>query len=185
MMKNKKVKKISVILICCIALICVFGWRYHMVNKEWQRSEVTNVPMGDTFRNDQMQLTIEKASMMSEADSDEQMKKTGAYMMNADTHFRIINITLRVKNTGSEPLSSETIFCNLVTGAYANAFMISDDDRPLFPLEPGKEVTVTGSSYVPSTAFNSSQWKNIENRKYCLCLSVYPEVTNLRLNFGQ
>lgn len=106
-------------------------------------------------------------------------------MMNADTHFRVINITLRVKNTGSEPLSSEAILSNLVTGAYANAFMISDDDRLLFPLESGKEVTITGSSQVPSTAFNSSQWKNIEKRKYCLCLSVYPEVTNLLFDFGQ
>lgn len=141
--------------------------------------------MGDTFHNDQFQITIENASMMSEADSDEQMKKMGAYMMNADTHFRVINITLRVKNTGSEPLSSEAILSNLVTGAYANAFMISDDDRPLFPLESGKEVTITGSSQVPSTAFNSSQWKNIEKRKYCLCLSVYPEVTSLLFDFGQ
>ena len=185
LMKKQKSNKLYIILICCAVFVCVFGWRYHLVNKEWQRSEVTNVPMGDTFHNDQFQITIENASMMSEADSDEQMKKTGAYMMNADTHFRIINITLRVKNTGSEPLSSETIFCNLVTGAYANAFMISDDDRLLFPLESGKEVTITGSSQVPSTAFNSSQWKNIEKRKYCLCLSVYPEVTNLLFDFGQ
>lgn len=184
-MKNQKSKKTFIILICCVAVVCVSGWRYHQVNNEWQRSEVTNVPMGDTYHDDKCQITIENAFMMSDTDSDEQMKETGMYMTSSDAHFRVINIALRVKNTGSEPLSSEALICNMVTGAYATAFMMSDDDRLLFPLESGKEVTITGSSFIPSTAFNSTQWKNIESRKYCLCLSKYPKEINLLFDIRQ
>ena len=171
--KSRKMKK-WIALLCCAVLIGVFGWRYWKVNTEWPQEKAEIIPMGDTYCIDGLEVTVEDASMMSQEDSEKKVKAEHMGIVTDEIHCRLVNISLHVKNTGTTPQSSEALLGYLVTGAYHNGFILSQEEFQKFPLDPGKEVTVTGNCLLSSTGFSKNQWKHLESRKYALSLSVYP-----------
>ena len=180
MKKSRKMKK-WIALLCCAVLIGVFGWRYWKVNTEWPQEKAEIIPMGDTYCIDGLEVTVEDASMMSQEDSEKKVKAEHMGIVTDEIHCRLVNISLHVKNTGTTPQSSEALLGYLVTGAYHNGFILSQEEFQKFPLDPGKEVTVTGNCLLSSTGFSKSQWKHLESRKYALSLSVYPKAVMMNI----
>ena len=178
--RSGKMKK-WIVLLCCAVFIGVFGWRYWKVNTEWPQEEGVNIPMGDTYCIDDLEVTVEGASMMSQEDSEKKVKEEHMAIVTDEIHCRLVNISLHVKNTGTTPQSSEALLGYLVTGAYHNGFILSQEEFQKFPLDPGKEVTVTGNCLLSSTGFSKSQWKHLESRKYALSLSVYPKAVMMNI----
>ena len=178
--KSRKMKK-WIALLCCAVLIGVFGWRYWKVNTEWPQEKAEIIPMGDTYCIDGLEVTVEDASMMSQEDSEKKVKAEHMGIVTDEIHCRLVNISLHVKNTGTTPQSSEALLGYLVTGAYHNGFILSQEEFQKFPLDPGKEVTVTGNCLLSSTGFSKSQWKHLESRKYALSLSVYPKAVMMNI----
>ncbi len=178
--KSRKMKK-WIALLCCAVLIGVFGWRYWKVNTEWPQEKAEIIPMGDTYCIDGLEVTVEDASMMSQEDSEKKVKAEHMGIVTDEIHCRLVNISLHVKNTGTTPQSSEALLGYLVTGAYHNGFILSQEEFQKFPLDPGKEVTVTGNCLLSSTGFSKNQWKHLESRKYALSLSVYPKAVKMKI----
>jgi hypothetical protein len=188
-LKNHKIR-ISIVIVCCLALFCAYGWRVQAVNAQLQNPEIQEYQMGDWIEfqddfliNDTMKgyaLTVNQAEILTYEQFLEKYHAEDEYSYVPD---KIYDVEITLKNINADDTTGinlsefyiqgvavcagiDTNLCSVANPDFGGAYAIA--------LKTGTEVIVHLPFALYEENFRRDVWDDLERFDMNFVATLYP-----------
>lgn len=170
-----------------IVIIIIVTVGYIRINRMYPPSKVVEADMGETLEyQDGVMITVNKAEYLTDEQRNQTYERMGETPL---VDLKILDVTLTLENTSAE--SKKVTMTNLYVegigasnGVSKNHIDSSDGKYGSLTqeLQAGESRQIILPYEILSNQFSKKLWDKIEEQKFWLTFSSYPEKTKLNLN---